>query len=209
MPAKNKGGWQLAKATITDASLPRVLLIGDSILSAYRPRVAKALKGKANVDGWITPIHHGSPNILAQFKEVIAEGPYTVIHFNLGLHGYQKGRIPAGQYIPLTKQLVEQIRASAPKAKIIWASTTPILQKGVVDAVDPELNPVIIDHNALAAQVMAEYQIPVNDLYTLMLPHLHWRAGKTDQFHWQAPAYDVMAKAVVECVEKALQQPAK
>ena len=195
-----------------DPALPRVLLIGDSILAGYRGGVAKGLAGKANVDTWITPVCQGAPNVFKQFNDVVVQAPYVVIHFNLGLHGFQKGRIPEGQYIPLTRKLVDQIRESAPKAKIIWASTTPIMLKGGDDVVDPELNPIIISHNAMAAQIMADYKIPINDLYSLMLPNIPLRAKKNgvgDMFHWTAPAQALQAKSVVSSIEKELAAYAK
>ena len=212
MPANNKNGWGLEVAKNPDPALPRVLLIGDSILSGYRGGVAKGLAGKANVDVWITPVCQGAPNVFKQFNEVIEQAPYAVIHFNLGLHGYQKGRIPEGQYIPLTRKLVDQIRESAPQAKLIWASTTPIMLKGGDDVADPELNPIIVSHNAMAAGIMADCKIPIDDLYSLMLPKIALRAKKNgvgDMFHWTAPAQSLQAKSVVASIEKELAAPPK
>ena len=90
-------GWRLQKAAITDPSLPRVLLMGDSILNGYLPGVSKALEGKAFVDAWVTPTSQGDKSLSRQIEEVLAQGPYAVVHFNLGLHGWQKGRIPERQ----------------------------------------------------------------------------------------------------------------
>ncbi len=49
-------GWDLNQAKITDPARPRVLLIGDSILSGYNGAAIKGLAGKAHVDVWITPL---------------------------------------------------------------------------------------------------------------------------------------------------------
>jgi hypothetical protein len=35
---------------------------------------------------------------------------------------------------------------------------------------DPEINPVIIEHNALATKVMKEEGVPIDDLNGLMMP---------------------------------------
>ena len=43
-------GWRLDRATITDPTRPRVLLIGDSILGGYAKSVTTALRGRAYVD---------------------------------------------------------------------------------------------------------------------------------------------------------------
>ena len=58
------------------------------------------------------------------------------VHFNMGLHGWQKGRIKDGTFEPLTRAYVEIIRDKLPNAKIIWASSTPVTVKGKVDPVN-------------------------------------------------------------------------
>ena len=55
----NGNGWKLNKANITDKSLPRVLLIGDSILAGYQKFVIEELKGKVYIDAWVQPYHLG------------------------------------------------------------------------------------------------------------------------------------------------------
>ncbi len=195
-------GWGLQKAEVKDPQLPRVLLIGDSILNGYRATVAKALEGKANVDAWVNPFHQASGGLHEQLKGVLAEGPYAVVHFNMGLHGWQKGRIPEGQFIPLTHKLVHTIRDNAPRAALIWASSTPVTVKGEPGKLNPEINPIIVEHNRMAAQVMEEENIPINDLYALMVTKLNLAAG--DQFHWKQEAKVIQGQAVAGIVLKYL-----
>jgi hypothetical protein len=195
-------GWRLDQAKIADKSRPRVLLIGDSILSGYLPPVTKALDGKAYVDAWVNPYCQSSHRLREMLAEVLERGPYDVIHFNMGLHGWQKGRIPEGQFEPLTKACVEAMQQRAPKAKLIWASSTPVTVKGKPGELDPEINPVIVEHNRMAAKVMNEMHVPVSDLYSLLAGKLDLARG--DQFHWTAPAYKILADAVVNSVLQAL-----
>src|SRR4051812_29100361 len=68
-------GWRLQKAAVTDPTLPRVLLMGDSILNGYLPAVTKALEGKAYVNAWVTPTSQGDKSLPRQIKEVLAQGP--------------------------------------------------------------------------------------------------------------------------------------
>ncbi|MCX7047657.1 MAG: SGNH/GDSL hydrolase family protein [Candidatus Sumerlaeota bacterium] len=195
-------GWRLDQAKIGDPTRPRVLLMGDSILNGYLPTVVKALDGKAYVDAWVNPYCQASFQLDRMIAEVLAKGPYDVIHFNMGLHGWQKGRIPEGQFEPLTRQLVENLRKGAPKAKLIWASSTPVTVKGKPTELDPEINPVIIEHNRMAAKVMKEMDVPVNDFYALLAPKLELARG--DQFHWTAPGYKILADALVAQIVKEL-----
>ena len=194
-------GWRLEKAVIKDAKLPRVLLIGDSILNGYQGQATKLLAGKANVDLWVNP-YNQSEHVNKLLAEVLTNGPYQVVHFNMGLHGWQKGRIKDGTFEPLTKAYVEVIRKALPDAKIIWASSTPVTVKGKPTELDPEINATIVEHNRMAAKVMAEMNVPVNDFYALLAPHLEWARG--DQFHWKGEAYTVLAKKTAESVQQAL-----
>ena len=207
----NGNGWKLNQARITDKSLPRVLLIGDSILAGYQKFVIEALKDKAYIDAWVQPYHQGhiqGENSVwsTATKEVLANGPYDLIFFNMGLHGWQPGRIPEGQFIPLTRKLVASIRDNAPGARLFWISTTPITEQDVrpqywkiedrTYALNGELNPTIVEHNRLAFEVMKEEKIPVIDFYNLLLPHLNTAQG--DMFHWREPASKMMAQEVVK-----------
>lgn len=195
-------GWRLDKAKIADPKRSRVLLIGDSILNGYLKTTITALEGRAYVDAWVNPYNqseHLNKNLLPQ---VLANGPYDVVHFNMGLHGWQEGRIKPGTFEPLTKGYVEVIKATLPDAKIIWASSTPVTVKDKPADLDPEINATIIEHNRMAAKVMAEMQVPVNDFYTLLVDKRDLARG--DRFHWTAPAYKMLSDMCVASVLTAL-----
>jgi hypothetical protein len=174
-------GWRLDQARITDPKRPRVLLIGDSILGGYQKAVIAALEGKAYVDTWINPYCQSEYYNKLLAEVLAAKGPYDVVHFNMGLHGWQKGRIKEGTFEPLTRAYVEVIKAKLPKAKIIWASSTPVTVKGKPTQLDPAINPNIIEQNRMAARVMQEERVPVNDFYSLLVGRLELARG--DQFH--------------------------
>jgi hypothetical protein len=195
-------GWRLQKAAITDPSLPRVLLMGDSILNGYLPGVTKALEGKAFVDAWVTPTSQGDKSLPRQIEEVLAQGPYAVIHFNRGLHGWQKGRIPEGQYESLTHAMVQAFKQRAPKAVLVWASTTPVTKQDHPGELDPEIDPIIVEHNAMAATVMKEEGLATDDLNALMMQHLDLARG--DRFHWKPEGTALLVKQVSETLLKAL-----
>jgi len=194
-------GWRLDRAKVSDPQRPRVLLIGDSILNGYMKTVTAALDGKAYVDAWVNP-YNQSEHLNRLLAEVLANGPYDVVHFNMGLHGWQKGRIKDGTFGPLTKAYVEVIRAKLPRARILWASSTPVTVKDRPTELDPEINPIIVEHNRMAAGVMAELRVPVNDFYALLAPRLELARG--DQFHWKGEAYQILAKTVTESVLREL-----
>jgi hypothetical protein len=194
-------GWRLDKAKIIDPALPRVLLIGDSILNGYLQQVVRSLDGKAYVDAWVNP-YCQSEHLNKLLGEVLDQGPYDVVHFNMGLHGWPEGRIKPGTFEPLTKAYVQVIKDKLPKAKIIWASSTPVTAKGKPTELNAEINPIIIEHSRLAAKVMTEMQVPTNDFYGLLVGKLELARG--DQFHWTAPAYEKLAEVVTDSVKREL-----
>jgi hypothetical protein len=195
-------GWRLDKAKIVDPKLPRVLLIGDSILNGYVKNVVKNLEGRAYVDAWVNP-YNQSEHLNKRLAEVLDQGPYDVIHFNMGLHDRQKGRIKDGTFEPLTKAYVEVIRKKLPGARIIWASSTPVTVKGMPTELKSEINPVIVEHNRMAACVMREMNVPVKDFYGLLVDKLALARG--DSFHWKPEAYELTAKSATESILRALE----
>ena len=194
-------GWRVDKARVVDAVRPRVLLIGDSILNGYLKQTTTALEGKAYVDAWVNP-YCQSPHTNKVLAEVLDNGPYDVVHFNMGLHGWQSGRIKDGTFEPLTQAYVEVIREKLPRAKIIWAASTPVTVKGKPTELDAEINATIIDHNRMAAAVMKRLDVPVNDFYGLLVDKLEWARG--DQFHWKPEAYQVLADAATASIVREL-----
>lgn len=197
-------GWKLNQAAIKDPERPRVLLIGDSILSGYMAHVIKMLEGRAYVDAWVNPYNQSEHLNTKILPEVLAKGPYDVIHFNMGLHGWQEGRIKPGTFEPLTKGYVDAIRAKLPDAKLIWASSTPVLLEGDVKTLDPVINGTIIEHNRMAAKVMGECGVRVSDFYALLVNRLELARGGKDKFHWKGPAYEILGDKCVEEVLEAL-----
>jgi lysophospholipase L1-like esterase len=201
LPPKG-GNWSLKAATVTDPSLPRVLLIGDSITNGYLEPVRKALAGRANIDAWITPTTQADKSLPKTIAAILAWQKYAVIHFNLGLHGWQQGRIPEGQFEPLTRQLVQNLRAGAPQATLIWATITPVTVKGEPEKLNPEIQPTIDEHNRMALAVMKAEGLEIDDLAGLMAEKLPLAAG--DMFHWKPAGMALITESVTKSIDAAL-----
>ena len=203
--------WGINKATVTEAGRARVLLIGDSILNGYAHTVIQRLNGRACVDYWVTPACQGE-RFNQMLSLVLQNGPYEVIHINLGLHGFQRDRvvkgmaekqprIPEGEFESLTRAIVEVMRKENPQGRMIWASTTPTSLRNQPTELDPQSNPIILEHNRMAARVMGEMGVPVNDLYALSVGRLDL---KENDFHWKDAAKKIQGEAVAEAVLKLL-----
>lgn len=196
------GKWGYIKSKDTTTGLPRILLIGDSIMGAYRKKVIADLTGKAVVDTWQTGLHEASKDLYELLRKVLANGPYAVVVFNIGLHGWQKDRVSEDQYEPLMRKYVSILREGAPNSRLIWASTTQVSVKGKPTELDPVINPTIATRNAIAARIMAENKVDVIDLYGLLKDSLELGAG--DQFHWTKAGADLHAQAITEAVHRNL-----
>ena len=202
VPAK-PSGWGVQQILAADPTLPRVLLIGDSILSGYHAKAAELLRGKVNLDVWITPKHIGSKDLPADMKAIFAEHSYDLILFNdIGLHAWEPGQIPEGQYEPLMRAYLANLRRFAPKAKLIFASTTPMTTKTKPIALDHEFNPLIVERNKIALKVMQENNVPVADYYGVLATKPDLAAG--DRFHWTKPAYELLAQSAATRIAEAL-----
>ncbi len=195
-------GWRLDKAKVIDPKRPHVLLIGDSILNGYFMSVVTALQGKAYVDAWVNPHwqSEGTNKLLADL--LTNNAPYDVVHFNMGLHGWTEGRIADGTFETLTKAYVDVLKTKLPKAKLIWASSTPVTAKGNPTQLEPQINPIIVEHNRLAAKVMKEAGVPVNDFYAML--DAKRSLAKGDCFHWTGPAYKLLGQKAVDSIVSIL-----
>lgn len=189
---------------VDDPKLPRVLLIGDSISMGYTLEVRDLLKGKANVHRIPT---NGGPTIngLANLKTWLGDGKWDVIHFNWGLHDLKY--MPEGHlqvepeaYEKNLRELVGQMKAVAPGAKLIWCSTTPI-PEGLTDP--KRVVSDVVKYNALAKKVMDEAGVEIDDLYSFVLPRMaELQIPVNVHFHESGSA--VMATKVAEEIERRL-----
>ena len=195
-------------APITDtAGLPRVLVIGDSISMGYTLPVRRALNGQANVH---RIGENGGPTIraLTNIETWLVDGRWDVIHFNFGLHDLRymdtgKQQVSPADYERNLKTIVSRLKQTG--AKLIWATTTPVPEG--------ELNPPrkfydTPKYNAIAARVMAEAGIQINDLYSLVLPQAA-AIQRPHDVHFTDEGYEVLARQVTDVIRRSLPRQAR
>lgn len=172
---------------LTDATRkqPRVLLVGDSICGGYKDGVRDELKGKMNVTYWISSYCVTSPGYLRLLSFYLDETEYAVVHFNNGLHSLLT---PPEDWENGFRAALKLIRTKQPKARIIWASSTPLKDKAKTEKVK------IL--NAIAAKVVAEMgEIDTDDIFTLMNP-LDREANWSDAYHFKQGAVALQVRQV-------------
>ena len=196
------GNWGIKPAIITDSTLPRILLMGDSMLGQYGEEVVKELLGLANVDRWTTGAYV-SDKMIGEMAKVVSSQRYQIIHFNeSGLHSLADGRVPHGEYGVRMEKYLKAMKEAAPNAKLIWATTTPVTVKGMPGVLDDTLTNIVVEHNAATESLIKANHIHVDNLYKVMYGHLDLAKG--DKFHWKGEGAMLMAKAVVVSIKKEL-----
>jgi lysophospholipase L1-like esterase len=159
-------------AVIDDSSLPRAMLIGDSISVGYTLPVRKILAGKVN-------LHRASENCgptsagVEKIDAWLGASRWDVIHFNFGLHDLKimpggNHQVPPEQYAANLRKILERLKATG--ARLIWASTTPVPEGNL----SPPRHPGdVVAYNSAARSLLDLHpEVAHNDLYAFALPRL-------------------------------------
>ncbi len=183
-----------------ETKLPRVLLIGDSIVRDYYPEVEKHLARKAFVARLSTSRFISDPVLLKEIESVLEGTKFDVIHFNNGMHGWQHSE---AEYRKAFPKLIKTIRAPAPEARLIWATTTPLRDgKGVTYDTNAQYSDErIAARNAIAAEFVTAQKIPIDDLNAAMRGHPEYHS---DNVHFNSQGIQIQADQVSVEIEKFL-----
>ena len=183
-----------------ETNLPRVLLIGDSIAREYYPEVEKRLAGKAFVARLATSRFVADAVLLKEIELVLDQTKFDVIHFNNGMHGWQHSE---AEYRGAFPKFIKTIQTHAPKARLIWATTTPLKDgKGITYDTKAEYSDErVAARNAIAGEIVDAQKIPVVDLNAAVRGHPEYHS---DNVHFNGQGVQILAAQVSEAVEKLL-----
>ncbi len=183
-----------------ETNLPRVLLIGDSITRGYYSEVEKRLAGKAFVSRLTTSAFLTDPMLNQQIAIVLDDTRFEVIHFNNGMHGWQHSEDAYRKAFP---GFLRTIRKHAPRAKLIWAATTPLKQTTNSPPRSPTQasNERVAARNVIALEFVKAKNIPVNDLNTPVKDHPEYHS---DNVHFNREGIAVQSEQVAAQIEKLL-----
>lgn len=192
--------WEVRPAH-ADANLPNVLLLGDSITRAYFPEVGRQLAGVANVYLMASSTSVGDPRLARQIEEFSsAEGvTFSVVHFNNGMHGWAYSE---KEYKDAFPAFVAEIRTIAPKAELVWATTTPVKKDTEKDAATPgPTNARVMARNAIAEELVKPAGIAIDDQHGLMLKHTELHQ---DNVHFSEEGAAIQGKQAAEMIRGLL-----
>jgi hypothetical protein len=195
--------------------MKKVLLLGDSIRMGYDDYVKEALDGKCEVVYDAEDNGRFAAYTLWQANQMFNHhGHFDVVHWN---NGYWDMNIeapmteamhPVEEYVHFLKRIIKLCRENG--AKIIFATTTPILEPGMAadntgtqaDSINYNNEWVELYNNA-AKKLMAEENIPVNDLYALCKEGEHYYKCP-DMLHLTEEGYRKCAKQAADMILKEL-----
>ncbi len=193
---------------VDDPSLPRVLIIGDSISIGYTPKVRRLLAGKANVHRPKTNCRwsaFGDEHI----AEWVGDSKWDVIHFNFGLwdwYGWsQEVKATPESYGKSLESIVTQLKKTG--ATLIFGMTTP-------PCVGPEKKVKIViseeraeEFNKAARAVMKKHGVLISDLYAVIGDkRATYQKGESD-VHYNDEGRELLAAAVAKKIGTALSAP--
>ncbi len=138
--------------------------------------------------------------LLKEIELVLDGTKFDVIHFNNGMHGWQHSE---AEYRKAFPKFIKTIRAHAPKARLIWATTTPLRNgKDVTYDTKAEYSDErIAARNALAAEIVNAQKIPIVELNTAVRGHPEFHS---DNVHFNGQGVQILAAQVCTAVEKLL-----
>jgi hypothetical protein len=208
-----------AYAKVTDdPTLPRALLVGDSISIAYTVATRELLKGKVNLLRIPTNAGHTGMGIkgLPKWLKKLG-GEWDVIHFNWGLwdlcyrnpksknQGHRDkvdGTLThtIEQYTANLEKLVAQLKRT--KAKLIFATTTPVPEGEFGRKLGDDLS-----YNRAALKVMKKHNIAINDLNKVMAGKMDKYGTKPGDVHFKPEGSQLLARQVSKAILAELAKP--
>ena len=182
----------------------RVLLVGDSIVKGYYGAVEKALGEKVSCARYATSLFLSNPDYLAELSLLLSRYDFDVIHINNGLHGWDYSE---EEYTAGLTELLATIKQCSPESTVIWCMTTPVRVAQDVANIDANKNNRVIERNRIAAEIMNEREIPINDLYAVVIDHPEYFAD--DGVHYngkgQAVEGDQVAAMIAQYLPEGIQ----
>ena len=155
--------------------MKKIFLIGDSIRCGYDAYVKESMANVAEVYYPAENCRFASYILrnVHYWKDDLHIDHADAVHWNVGL--WDTLRIYGDE--PLTKpdvyadyieRITKRLQFLFPEAKIIFATSTPVIEEGFIQDFEYRYNRDVEEYNRLACQVCAQYGCLVNDLYGLL-----------------------------------------
>jgi lysophospholipase L1-like esterase len=187
----------------------KVILIGDSIRMGYQEFVRDECTGLVEVWG---PEENGgtSRNVLARLKEWISGRQAGLVHVNAGLHdlrrefGAPEPAVPLAEYRRNVTEILRCIKEES-AADVVWATTTPVNEKRHHETKGfDRFSADVLGYNRAAVEVCQELEVPVDNLFEVVMDAGANRLLGPDGVHFTEEGYRLLGRAVSDAVCKGM-----
>lgn len=184
--------------------MKKLFLIGDSIRVGYGSIVREKFSGQAevffpeqNCEFAMYTLRH-----LPEWAEKAGrQDEIDLVHWNNGLWDVlrqygDEPLTPPDVYAGLLKRIYKRINILFPRAKVIFALSTPQREGMNPNPAFQRTNEDIRKYNAIAKDVMKDLKVEINDLFSVA-----WKfpaSFYTDWVHYTEEGYRLLADAVVK-----------
>ena len=185
----------------SDASLPRVLIVGDSITCGYRGKVNPLLHMQAYADGFGTSKAVDNPwfaeSVLLFMRQMAR---CDMVIFNNGLHGFH---LSAEEYEAGYRRVLGALLEQYPDKKWTLVLSTPVRDTADLTQFTDQ-NEQVKARNETVCRIAEELGLPVLDYYT-PLEH-HPELWSPDGVHLKDEGYALLADLCAKhvCVQLGL-----
>lgn len=191
--------------------MKKIVLIGDSVRQGYDKYVKEALKEVADVYYPKENCRFSTyilRNLIIWKRELEWGSDIDLVHWNAGLWDCLvmvdgEKLVPLEVYKENIDRICRQIKMLFPKAKMIFATSTPCIERLFADRDCKRKNSDTEMYNAAACEIVKKYGGEINDLYALMkdVPE----AYHSDLTHFYTKeATELMTGKVLSVIESAL-----
>ncbi|PHS03112.1 MAG: hypothetical protein COA78_19025 [Blastopirellula sp.] len=217
LPVTVVGEEEAKKAERDEKALPQVLVIGDDVYNEPTRIAAGLLQGRVQLVYGKHAIYNSSA-ALEDFDKLLDSKKWDLIHFNFGFNDLMH-KDPATQAIRAMHKDAGGVRVTSPQqyeknlrelvkrfrahgAKVIWASTTPIVGSDGILMEGSE-----VAYNQIAAKVMQEHNVTINDMHA-HAAEIHKTAKHKNTYSYKGyPLYPPMMRSILK--ELDLMRPVK
>lgn len=190
------------------ASIPKVLLLGDSIRISYQALVAEKLEGKAKVVGPADNCQYSLFTLSSLDRWIGELGQPDIVHWNNGLHdcGHNPARnpvqIPVDMYRENLKFILNRLRGLT--LNVLWATLTPVHpDRPFRESQWSWRNEEIDRYNAAARELMEVHEVPITELHELVWGDVEGFLSE-DQLHLSQAGQMACASAVAQAISAHL-----
>lgn len=199
-------GWMKHELRVTDRKLPKLLMIGDSIVWGAHEYFGDTLDKYFDVTTFVSSMGVNGTRLTETLIELakMSGVKYDAVFFNNGLHNHGQ---TVEEYTQNYKQTVDELTGYFSDAVwVLGLSTkvsdnsvsgeeheTPITRQERLD--NEKQNALVIEYNKSVKAIAKEKNIPVFDAYSLLEDKDEWKA---DCYHYNSEGKEFFARALYQ-----------